>query len=166
MVPHAAAPRRKRAGTTRLLQKLRAQANAVWENGLSPWGLRALAKTAVDRPYRDSRRLLASKQPASSPVMGKQHCFARSARAFLSLTPSNRFARPSDRELTPPAAPITRHWTLTMDKDGLSIRRSHPRIANSPRPATKNWALPRPWASLGSSSPAHLGPATGEEHGS
>src|SRR6185295_1118344 len=133
MVPHAAAPRRKRAGTTRLLQKLRAQANAVWENGLSPWGLRALAKTAVDRPYRDSRRLLASKQPASSPVMGKQHCFARSARAFLSLTPSNRFARPSDRELTPPAAPITRHWTLTLDTDDGQRRPLGPSLAPAHR---------------------------------
>src|SRR5262245_9854853 len=32
-----------------------------WENSLSPWGLRALAKTAVDGLYPDSRRLVVAK---------------------------------------------------------------------------------------------------------
>jgi hypothetical protein len=39
----------------------RAQARKVRENGLSPWGLRALAMTAVDGLYRDSQRLRATK---------------------------------------------------------------------------------------------------------
>src|SRR5262245_30559846 len=83
-------------------RRLRAQANAVRENGLSPWGLRALAKTAVNRLYRDSRRLPASKQPASRPVMGKQHCFVRSPRTLVNRAPIKRFARPCRRPLMPP----------------------------------------------------------------
>ena len=35
----------------------RAQASEVRENGLSPWGLRALAMTAVSKSYPDSRCL-------------------------------------------------------------------------------------------------------------
>ena len=48
----------------------RAQANAVRENGLSPWGLRALAKTAVDGLYPDSRHLVVAKVVSSRACHG------------------------------------------------------------------------------------------------